>query len=447
MIRTATLFLLLLLSLGAAAQDPYLDSLTTLAEGDSHDTMKVRALNVLFLEFEFSEPEKAAKYIGQAVEISKRSGYRKGLARSCKHSGYLAEDKGNYPEALKNYFNSLKVYQELNDKKGTADIFNGIGSVYFFQKNYQPALKNYNEALRLYREVGYKRGVAASYNNLGNVHSELNEFGEALKNMYASLKIEEEIGNRKGIAYSYNNIGNLNEKQADILYAEGKPYKEKLEEALKNHLEGLRIKLEEGEKDNAGIASSYGNIGRVYLGKKDYKESRAYLNKAKDLALSIGYRSCLKNTYQSLSMLDSVEGNFRSAFEHHRLYIAYRDSLDNEESRKKTIQSQLNYDFEKKEAIAEAEHRKELEKQMLLDEEKSSKQQLILVLAAASFVLVLAFAIFFWRSLRITRQQKSMIEQQKEVVMEQKKQVEKQKALVEEKQKEIIDSINYAKKI
>jgi hypothetical protein len=61
--------------------------------------------------------------------------------------------------------------------------------------------------------------------------------------------------------------------------------------------------------------------------------------------------------------------------------------------------------------------------------------------------LVLLLAGFIFRSLRITRKQKNIIELQKNKVEEQKQKVEHQKHLVEEKQKEILDSIHYAKRI
>ena len=55
-------------------------------------------------------------------------------------------------------------------------------------------------------------------------------------------------------------------------------------------------------------------------------------------------------------------------------------------------------------------------------------------------MLVLLFAFFIFRSLNVTRKQKSVIEQQKQ-------EVELQKELVEERQKEVMDSIRYAKRI
>ena len=57
------------------------------------------------------------------------------------------------------------------------------------------------------------------------------------------------------------------------------------------------------------------------------------------------------------------------------------------------------------------------------------------------------FAGFIFRSLRTTRKQKELIEQQKELVEFQKLEVEQQKLIVEEHQKEIIDSITYARRI
>jgi hypothetical protein len=107
----------------------------------------------------------------------------------------------------------------------------------------------------------------------------------------------------------------------------------------------------------------------------------------------------------------------------------------------------MTFDFEKKEAIAMAEHKKELENQDAIASEKSRKQKLIIAFVVVGLLLVLVFAGFIFRSLKITRKQKDIIFDQKEVVEAQKKEVEHQKNLVEEHQKDIIDSITYARRI
>ncbi|MCW3072634.1 MAG: hypothetical protein JWO44_2524 [Bacteroidetes bacterium] len=420
------------------------DSLIALISSKADDTTRVKAYNNLFLEYEFSDNAKAKEALDNALKLAQKIKFKKGEAKTYKLFGFFAEDKGNYPEALKNYFACLKIYQEMGDNRGLGASYNGIGTIYFFQDNFPEALKYYNEGLKYYLAAKDKSGIATSYNNLGSTYSSQLNYAEARKNLVASLKIDQELGNEKGVAYSYNNIGNLCDNEAEIQSTEKLRY-EMLDEALKNHFASLKLK--EKLEDEAGVASSYGNISRILIKKKEYAKARECLDKAIALALKTGYKSCLKNSYFALSTLDSIERDYKGAFNHYKLYITYRDSLDNEETRKKTIQNQLTYDFEKKAAVADAEHKKEMENQQVLAEEKSRKQKIVLLFVAASLLLVLFFAAFVFRSLRITRKQKSLIEKQKDLVERQKQEVEKQKQLVEEHQREIIDSFMYARRI
>ena len=127
------------------------------------------------------------------------------------------------------------------------------------------------------------------------------------------------------------------------------------------------------------------------------------------------------------------QNNYKGAFEMYELEMKMKDSIRNEETQKSTLKKELQYDYEKKEAVAAAEYKNELRNQQLIATEKSRKQKLILAFVAVGLVLVLLFSAFVFRSLRITRKQKALIE--------------KQKQLVEEHQKEVIDSIHYAKRI
>ncbi len=108
----------------------------------------------------------------------------------------------------------------------------------------------------------------------------------------------------------------------------------------------------------------------------------------------------------------------------------------NEENTKKTVQQQMQYEFDKKETAAKAEQ--EVKDQKAVADKK--QQQIILFSVSGVLLLVVAFAFFVFRNLRVTQKQKLIIEQQKQVV-------ENQKHLVEENQKEILDSIRYAKRI
>lgn len=457
----------------AFSQTLNVDSVSTLLSGMHEDTSKVNLLNTLFLKLEYENEQQAKKYIDQSYEISKKIGYTKGMASSITLQGYFAEDKGNYPdalsdyssalqifknagdrvgvansynyigisyfnlgnypEALKNYFLALKLKEEINDRNGCADIYNNIGLVYSSQDNYKEALKYYSKSVGIYEALKNKAGLSLSYNNLGIIYRADGNYNKALNNYLASLKIDESLGNKRGMSSSYNNIGNV--------YSDLKNYKE----AFSNLLISLKLREEIG--DQAGKAGCFINLGDLFMKQGMFAKAEKYFIEAKELMAENPNKEYYREIYKALVTLDSAKGDFKSAYANRKQYILYRDSLDNEETRKATVQNQMTYDFEKKEAVAAAEHKKELESQSQVAGEKNRKQMIVLISVVGVFLLVIIFSAFIFRSLRFTRKQKQMIEDQKKIVEDQKLLVEKQKLLVEEHQKEIIDSITYARRI
>jgi tetratricopeptide (TPR) repeat protein len=397
----------------------------------------------------------ALKLNSEALELRRSIRDKKGIGASLNNMGNVYEDMGNYPEALNNYLNSLKIKEAIGDKKGMGNSYNNIGNVYNYQGNHQQAIRNHVAALKLRQEIGDERGIAYSYNNIGNSY-----FAQAisendpiikkiklelsLKNHLSSLKIASKIADKYGLGNSYVNIGGIYYENSAF---EKDPQKRTriLEEALTNFYSGLQFRI--AIDDKAGITACYTNIGMAFLKLKKFKEARSNLKEAENLAKEIGNKECLKQTYEALTKLDSINNDFKSAFENHKNFILYRDSLDNEESRKKMVQNQLTYDFEKKEAVAKIEHKKELEKQQLLADEKSHKQKTILILLSCFLGIVAFFAVFIYRSLMLAKKQKKIIEEQKELVEIQKKEVELQKKLIEEHRTDIISSITYARRI
>ncbi|NSW46611.1 MAG: SpoIIE family protein phosphatase, partial [Bacteroidales bacterium] len=159
------------------------------------------------------------------------------------------------------------------------------------------------------------------------------------------------------------------------------------------------------------------------------------------------------------------------ALEHYKKYIVARDSITNDEKKKQQLHAEMNYEFEKKQAIAKAEQEK---KDAIVAIERK-KERIVRYAITGGLLLVLVFLGFVYRSLRITRMQKKVIESQKKMVDEkniilhqqneeisrqrdeiatqrdeiaaQRDLVIKQKEHIEEQKKQITDSINYAKRI
>ncbi|MDO9186307.1 MAG: tetratricopeptide repeat protein [Bacteroidia bacterium] len=470
---TFTLFLSVLIFKGfsgvSVAQNRNIDSLLTLLKTDKPDTNKVNHLNKLCREYiDIGEHVNSIKYGNKALALARcltvdnKIGWAKGIALAYNYIGNIYSDQGNYHGALENHLASLKLRIAIGDKQSVATSYNNIGAIYFNQGNYAEALKNNFESLKIKEKIGDKQGIADSYNNIGFIYHTQSNNPEALKNHFASLKILKEIGDKKGIAFSYNNIGIIYQSQGNFLealknyFASLNIFTEtdhkqgiatshnnigaiyfnqgKYPEALKNYFISLKIRQNIGDK--RGIATSFMNISDVYKRLKKLKEARNCLNDALQINSEIGNIERIKTNYYSLSQLDSTEGNWKAAYQHHKLFIIYKDSIDNKETKKKTTEIILTNKFEKQEAASKAEQ----DKKDTITSANKKRQELILILVSIVLILVFIFAGFVVRSLRITRKQKRIIELQKN-------EVSHQKEMVLEKNKEITDSINYAQRI
>ncbi|OFY86830.1 MAG: hypothetical protein A3F72_21325 [Bacteroidetes bacterium RIFCSPLOWO2_12_FULL_35_15] len=379
------------------------------------------------------EFEKALEYYLKVLmvyeEINKTNkgdfSSKTGIGAAYNNLGVVYTALGNYSEALQNHLKSLKIKEEIGDKSGIAYSYNNIGIVYEYQEDFDHALEYYFKSLKIRQETGNKMGIANSFNNIGNIYSGKKKHKEALEYLKMSVEIKEELGDKEGIAASYSNIG--------MLYFDLGGFQKNPDSAAiyyKNALFYLKevLKMDEENNDKSGMATSDVNIGSVLTWLGRFEEAEEYLQRGLKLAMESDEKDLVKNAYMGLSELNSKTGNYKNAFEYHLLYSQIKDSLLNEESGKQIKEMSARFESEKKEKQILL-----LEKDKEKQEEARKRQQLFFLVAVAFSISIAIIAIIIFRTLKVTRNQKIVIE--------------KQKHLVEEKQKEIIDSITYAKRL
>jgi len=198
-------------------------------------------------------------------------------------------------------------------------------------------------------------------------------------------------------------------------------------------------------------------LGIFISNKKKYKEAEEYLKKAIEIGEELHIIYELQGLYHSLSELYSKTGIYKNALEAYKKYVMYKDSINSEENRKALATKEMQYLFEKKQAEEKARY----EKMMALAEAEKKRQKIIIWFVTVSLILILAFLGVTFYSLQVTKKQKRIIEEAKDeiarqkeeverqnvIIKRQKEEVEEQKRLVEEKNKEITDSILYARRI
>lgn len=402
---------LFFLSFAFFPQSSKIDSLLIVASNLKNDSNKVKTLYKIADAYRKNyKYDSALTYAKKALDIAKKIPSKKFECQNYGLLGMIYTGQGNYAEALTNHKVCLELKQKLKDKIGIANSYNNIGDVYYQLGNYSEALSNHFTSLKLKENLGDKKSLASSYNNIGSVFSAISNFQESIKYHLMSLKLRIEIKDENGMSMSYNNLA--------INYNSLKNY----EEALRYH--DLALTLYNKSKNKRGIAISLGNIGNCYyyledyekglsfynqslvireeisdkkgmavcnnnlaktnLKLKNYSEAKTYVEKAIKLNVELNSLDDLKGNYHNFYLISNANGDYKGALTYYEKYILLRDSIFNLDNDKKITRAQIQYEYEKQQAINEA----EFEKQKILTASEISKQKFLMEKNQQSFLIL-----------------------------------------------------------
>ena len=364
----------------------------------------------------------ALKYYHESLKIHEEIGDKTGIATSLNNIGFVYRSQGNVYLALEYYQRALTLQEELNDHEGMASLYNNIGIIYYDQLDFDNALKYYQKSLKNDYKVDYKKGIANTLNNIGLIYYKKGNVDEALNYYTKSLEMKQQFGDKIGIAISYNHIGELFESQNN------------LKEARDFYEKALNILEQQGDKKWMGFVLK--DLSDLLLKLGEVKLAEVYALKSYKISQELGFPANISNAAQTLSKINKLKGNYKEALELFELHTLMKDSLLNNDIIKNTKNQQLKYEFEKQQAIKDAEHKKDIE----IAAQKQQKQKMITYGVVVVLIVVILLLGVIFNRLKITKRQKQVIE-------EQKLEVETAKIQLEEKNKEVMDSINYAKRI
>lgn len=477
------------------AQQDQIDSLIQLLKSAPPDTNRLRILNLIAESADEGVWQKYNKDLGKLASKLQNSNNpniqltsKRYLATSLNNVGFSNFQTGNSRLALAYFQKSYTLQKSINDSAGIAQSLNNIAAVFDSQGDVLKALQYYFESLNIRELIKDKKGISQSLNNIAVLYSSQNDFKNTLLFYEKCLKIKQDLNDSIGIARTYNNIGATKLKQIELFTKDKKTITKKMiSEVYKNFYNAYLINNSLNNED--GLATTYINIGmyheflgmyRIGLGnfKSDttYDNAEKYMRKALDYFIKFNDKEWIGNTLISIAKvnirsnkMNEAETNAKramqigkdleypfliqdaadvllkvyrfkkdyvKALEMSDLAGSLKDSLMNENIKKESVSKKFIYENEKKDAITKA----NIEKAEYTYKTKEREQRIILIMVLIGTLLILAFGLFVYNRLKITRKQKELIEL-KEL------ETQTQKHIIEEKQKEILDSIHYAKRI
>ena len=362
-----------------------------------------------------AEYELAQKKIDSLIILSKQINYTEGLAESFNLRGSINRDQSNLRDALDNFLSAIKLFEELKMPVKVAGIQNNIGLIYAEIKEYRTALAYYFKAEKINLSADHKGFLAINYNNIATCYQKLNQFHSAQTYLNKSLALRQEISDTMGMAMAYHNIG-INHQLTDDNDSAVFFFNKSL-----SYLGNMN--------ENMGHAYNYLELGNSYLQKKKLAEAEKYLLNALRISENNELEGLKVEIYKYLSEVYQQKNDYRKAFTFQNLYMSSKENIESDESKNEILKKELEYDFAKRQEL----QRKDAENKQAISNAEIQSQKKLTTGAVIALVILSGLIIIVFRSYNQKRKANDIISKQKE--------------LVEHKNKEILDSINYAKYI
>ncbi len=133
----------------------------------------------------FSDKEKALKFVKEAQKIYKTKGDSLGIAKTLNCTGLIFLKNSENNRATIFFSRALKIYEELNYLDGIATELNNIT---VSSGNYKENIKSLNRAIRINKTAYNLWSLGENYNNLGTQYISLKNYDKALMFLDVALK-------------------------------------------------------------------------------------------------------------------------------------------------------------------------------------------------------------------------------------------------------------------
>ncbi len=387
----------------------------TEAKNENNELSLGRAYEMLGISLDYlGELDSALFYFDKSINLLKKQKEQIHLARTymSKANSLSLLNKNN--EALILYTKAYDVFKLDKSFKEEASANMGIGNIYSNMKSYELALKYFDQALNYFESNKDSVYISYLFTNISEVYASMNIFDKELEYQRKSLQIKEKINDNYGLVYSYSNMAGLmaksNKKDSALYYG--------------NAAITTSLKINNQEF----LSSSYYALGEVYSKFNDFTSALKNYTIAIELARKIKNPTTEYNLLKHISEAHIKLGNYKEATIVLEEFISLNDSLNSIENKKSFNELQTQYETDKK------------EKEISLLNERDKKREVVIYSIVGLSVLLGLLSFVLFNRFRLKKRTANELEIRNT-------EISNQKHIIEEKQKEITDSIHYAKRI
>jgi tetratricopeptide (TPR) repeat protein len=182
------------------------------------DKLKMAATlnNMAVLYNEQKDEQKSFEFYQKSLRLREEINDKMGIAESLNNIGLIYKERGDAKKALECFTRSYQLHEEMGDLSGMAYSLSNTGLIYNDSaafKNavhlFPKALDYHKRSLKIREEIGDKKGMAASYHFLATTMAQWSKPAEGIPYGEKSLELAQETGIVSAISDASNILSKL----------------------------------------------------------------------------------------------------------------------------------------------------------------------------------------------------------------------------------------------
>lgn len=348
----------------------HIDSLQSVLKTAKEDTNKVSTLFRLVSLTYTINPAESDSYLNEAMLLSKKIKWQRGIALSYKLKGGVAYVKSDFTGSLK--FSQ----QALQNDPGDNPLFkvgvnNNMASVYNEFQQYDKVLSIYRENLLVVQNSDNKIEEINALNGMGTTFHLLKQNDSAIHYLGKAAGIAEAINSKSQLSTILCILSAVLIKQGD--YEKSKVYAEK------------SLQIATGEKNKYVMAPALHNLAQYYLHENNFEETAKTLNQSLAIAKEVKNPKWEYDALNMMSKMYEKQNNYKDALKMYKQFVILSDSVVGDAKRQDLIRKEAEFENEKKTAILQATHASELKRQKTVHNSLMGGAGLLLLTGGALF--------------------------------------------------------------
>lgn len=389
-------------------------------------------LSQLYLE---KNADKSLENAKNALSTAKESKDISSEATAYINIGLANYKLGQYRKAISAYASSIQIYETHNSKAGQGYSLVQIGLCYDKLNEDESSLKTYAKAINIYKELKDSKGISHAAANMGDVYMKAGKVEKAVEKFKESIKYDKATGDKLPMAHSYNKIGITYSNFGN--YEKGLVYFDKARTIAKENNYSRLL---------ADIAKNIAIVKKNLLGKKD---SKTEYEKVKETKIEEKFQLMEKESSQFDEQTSEFLSRISTLDEANKLNALLLKVKEDDLKQQKMLKEKKEQELElanKERDIKSA----ELDKTNAIIKQQETQRNALI----GGLILILGFVFLLFNGYRIKRNaNKQLIQHNKEItsqneeILRQKEKIEVQRDQLANKNRQITDSIDYARRI